>query len=239
MTLSDMIQPGYRLYSGRRTAACRLPGPGRWSRANCTGRPILRYSTSWLEDHGYRYDQEGRKRRACSLEGGCLGLGRSGSTGLGAGRAQLRCLPDLSATRRRGARGDGHPNGRAFPSLDWSGAWDPRGVRGVPADGGEPLLTSLVVRADGTIGDGYAIPAVEREGKVPDDLEQHAANERLRCYRHFGAPMPPDGGRPQLTRQVAERREYARRQAPRTPRPMCPNCFIELPLSGVCGMCEG
>src|SRR5829696_6876002 len=34
----------------------------------------------------------------------------------------------------------------------------------------EPILTALVVRADGTIGDGYAIPLAERGLVVPDDL---------------------------------------------------------------------
>jgi hypothetical protein len=101
----------------------------------------------------------------------------------------------------------------------------------------EPMLTSLVVHADGTIGDGYGIPVAQREGSVPPDLELHAAVERLKCYRYFGADIPPDGGSPMLTRQVAQRRANARRFAPPERRPVCPTCFLELPLSGQCDNC--
>lgn len=102
----------------------------------------------------------------------------------------------------------------------------------------EPMLTSLVVHADGSIGDGYAIPVKERDGEVPADLEMHAAAERLRCYEYFGAVLPPEGGRPALTTQVAERRINARRQTP-PKRPVCPTCHLELPLSGQCDYCGG
>ena len=101
----------------------------------------------------------------------------------------------------------------------------------------EPMLTSLVVHADGTIGPGYAEPVAERDGAVPEDLELHAAAERHACYRYFGAEMPPDGGRPMLTRQVAERHR-ARASTRTTPRPICPTCFIQLPASGLCDRCD-
>lgn len=101
----------------------------------------------------------------------------------------------------------------------------------------EPILTSLVVRADGTIGDGYAIPVEERDGVVPGDLEMHAAQERLRCYEFFGAELPPDGGVPQLTAAVSARRQNARRNSP-TPKPVCPVCFLQLPATGVCDSCN-
>lgn len=102
---------------------------------------------------------------------------------------------------------------------------------------GEPFLTSLVVRADGTIGDGYAVPVEHRDGAVPDDLEMHAAEERLRCYRFFGADLPPGGGEPRLTGEVATRRANARRNAPKLRRPVCPNCFLQLPATGICDAC--
>lgn len=101
----------------------------------------------------------------------------------------------------------------------------------------EPFLTALVVRADGTIGDGYAIPVEDRDGVVPTDLEMHAAEERLRCYRCFSADIPSDGGRTTLTREVATRRSNARRNSPHRPRPVCPNCFLQLPSAGVCDNC--
>ncbi len=96
---------------------------------------------------------------------------------------------------------------------------------------GEPLLTSLVVRANGTIGDGYIVPIRERGEPDPADLELHAATERLRCYRHFGADMPSDGGRPAFTKSVAAKRAYAR---PTRPRLVCPTCNLQLPVSGHC-----
>lgn len=101
----------------------------------------------------------------------------------------------------------------------------------------EPFLTALVVRADGTIGDGYAIPVEERDGTVPTDLEMHAAEERLRCYQYFGADLPTDGGKATLTREVATRRSNARKNSPPQPRPVCPNCFLQLPVTGVCDNC--
>ena len=102
----------------------------------------------------------------------------------------------------------------------------------------EPFLTALVVRADGTIGDGYAIPVKDREGHAPDDLEMHAAEERLRCYEYFGADLPPDGGRPSLTEEVRTRRENARRIAPPPRRAVCPRCFLQFPATGVCNSCD-
>jgi hypothetical protein len=101
---------------------------------------------------------------------------------------------------------------------------------------GEPILTSLVVRADGTIGDGYAIPIRERGEPEPTDLELHAAYERVKCYRHFGASMPDGEDRPVFTKEVAAKR---RRLKPVTPaRSMCPSCFIQLPLNGRCDSCD-
>ncbi len=51
---------------------------------------------------------------------------------------------------------------------------------------GQPLLSSLVVRAsDGKVGDGYLIPIRQLRGEVPEDAEEHAAIERVRCYRVF------------------------------------------------------
>ena len=63
----------------------------------------------------------------------------------------------------------------------------------------EPMLSSLCVRADGTIGAGYGESVLEREGAVPEDLDLHAAAERLACYRYFGANLPENGGAPTLT----------------------------------------
>lgn len=104
---------------------------------------------------------------------------------------------------------------------------------------GEPLLSALCVHQDGTIGDGYAIALAEAYGSpTPDDLEMAAAEERLRCYRHFGASLPADGGSPALTPAVATKRRAASRRAWQDrERPSCPSCHITLPASGLCDYC--
>lgn len=56
---------------------------------------------------------------------------------------------------------------------------------------GVPQLGALCVRADGTVGEGYrqALLAVGSAGddENRDQLDDHAAQFRLECYRHFGA----------------------------------------------------
>ena len=92
-------------------------------------------------------------------------------------------------------------------------------------------------RAPGTIGAGYGEAVLEREGAVPEDLDLHAATERLACYRYFGANLPENGGTPTLTRQLRAKRARVPRTPERAPRRQCPNCFIEVASSGVCGIC--
>src|SRR5436305_12280281 len=71
----------------------------------------------------------------------------------------------------------------------------------------EPLLSALCVQQNGSIGDGYAVAlAATYGGSPPDDLDMSAAEERLACYRFFGATIPDDGGRPALPPQVALQR---------------------------------
>lgn len=101
----------------------------------------------------------------------------------------------------------------------------------------EPILTSPVVRADGSVGEGYSIPVKAREGVIPEDLDRHAANERLACYRFFGAELPPNGGTRTLTPAVAQRRRN-RRPKEQRPTGICPTCGIGVPASGVCDFCD-
>lgn len=105
---------------------------------------------------------------------------------------------------------------------------------------GEPLLSALCVHQDGTIGDGYGWALGETYGgPTPDDLDMAAAEERLKCYRHFGAPLPPDGGRLALTPQVAaKRRNAAKRAREDVHRPVCPTCHLTLPATGQCDFCS-
>ncbi|WP_157845282.1 MULTISPECIES: DUF6884 domain-containing protein [Pseudofrankia] len=100
----------------------------------------------------------------------------------------------------------------------------------------EPLLSALCVHQDGTVGDGYGGAVETNRGYRPDDLDEHAAEERLACHLHFGAALPPDGGRPALTPQLAARRERQIRQQAPAPA-LCPTCHTQLPLSGQCDTC--
>ncbi len=114
------------------------------------------------------------------------------------------------------------------------------GVSRVSHRRGQPMLSSLCVHSDGTVGVGYSEAILENYGgPLPDDLDMHAAQERLRCYQYFGADLPPGGGEPTLTPQVAARRAWLARQA-RTDspgQPCCPTCNLTLPLSGICDYC--
>jgi hypothetical protein len=106
---------------------------------------------------------------------------------------------------------------------------------------GEPLLSAFCVRADGTVGPGYAKAVVENYGgEPPEDLDMHAAIERFNCHRHFGAELPPDGGSPALTPQVAATRNRLHRQTSpaESSRAICPTCHLMLPITGQCDMCS-
>lgn len=126
----------------------------------------------------------------------------------------------------------------AVPFRHWIGRVLGAIAREQDQDHGQPILTSLVVHADGTVGDGYAVPLRERGIAVPVDLDVHASEERLRCYRAYGATLPPDGGTPQLTRQLAARRAARTPVLTATRRPVCAGCFLQLPASGRCPTCD-
>ena len=80
---------------------------------------------------------------------------------------------------------------------------------------GEPLLSSLCISAQGSVGQGYA-DAVERaRGARPADPDEHAAEERLSCYRHWEADgLPRDGGTPLRTAHFTPARKAPARKAP-------------------------
>jgi len=128
---------------------------------------------------------------------------------------------------------------------------------------GEPLLSSLCISVQGSVGQGYA-DAVERaRGVRPDDPDGHAAEERLSCYRHWEADgLPRDGGTPLRTahftpvRKAGARASTPRKTTPRAttprktvpsratakpePKPvqLCPRCFTQVPASGICDYCD-
>jgi len=122
---------------------------------------------------------------------------------------------------------------------------------------GEPLLSSLCVTVQGSVGQGYADAVENARGTRPDDPDDHAATERLSCYRHWQATgLPSDGGTALRTahfthaRQARTTKPTARVAKPRKastptkpvpePKPtrLCPRCFTQVPASGVCDYCD-
>jgi hypothetical protein len=101
---------------------------------------------------------------------------------------------------------------------------------------GEPPLTALCVRQTEDVGPGYKYVIELLGEETPSDLDEHAAEARLRCYRFFGADLPADGGRPSPTRKIAADRQRKARQEPR-PVSLCSSCFTQLPNSGQCDNC--
>src|SRR4051812_3378203 len=115
-------------------------------------------------------------------------------------------------------------------------------LAGVARDCGErkePLLMAFCIHSDGTVGAGYGKIVTEVYGSAPEDVEMHAAEERLKAHKQFGAKIPEDGGRPTLPPQVAQRRVTARRAAmAERSRAVCPTCWLEVPASGHCDRCD-
>lgn len=96
-----------------------------------------------------------------------------------------------------------------------------------------PSLTALCVRQDQTVGEGYRYVLQVAGIEIPDDLDQHAAQARLACYRHFGATIPEGGGVAALPPDVMAARKKARSKI-EAPVALCAQCFVQLPSSGAC-----
>lgn len=101
---------------------------------------------------------------------------------------------------------------------------------------GEPLLSALCVNSEGSVGDGYAVAVGEIDGPLTVDGDDHAAQQRLACYRLFEATgLPADGGSAALTPQLAARRTRLRKaRIAETPADVCPTCHTQLPATKVC-----
>ncbi|MDZ4826814.1 MAG: hypothetical protein SGJ13_10190 [Actinomycetota bacterium] len=103
----------------------------------------------------------------------------------------------------------------------------------------EPMLSAFCVKADGTIGPGYTEAVTELLGTTPPDIDLYAAQERFEGHKHFGAKMPADGGRPQLSPQISRSRAAAaRRTREDFVRPVCPIHHLALPATGLCDLCN-
>jgi hypothetical protein len=106
---------------------------------------------------------------------------------------------------------------------------------------GEPILSALCVDSTGSVGAAYANAVRAVLGDDIGDADDHAAAERLACYGHFGAHLPPGGGVAALTPALRQRRERARKSkaaSPDKPLNVCPTCNTLLPASGVCDYCD-
>ena len=121
-----------------------------------------------------------------------------------------------------------------------------RRVSATCAENGEPLLSSLCVDANGRVGARYVTAVETYRGELVEDADEHAAKERLECYRHFGAELPPGGGVPARTNHLRSKRSRTAtttRAEPKAvpvekPLVMCPVHFQVVPATGVCDLCD-
>lgn len=142
------------------------------------------------------------------------------------------------------------------PEPEWIG----RVLGLVAADAeqrGEPRLTSLCVTAERRVGDSHPGASTGLDART---RERVAAEDRLECYRFFGATMPADGGTPTVLAPVLSRPARAagpaRRArtagparsraaaAPAAPAAVmrettCPHCFMVVPVAATCRDCGG
>jgi hypothetical protein len=103
---------------------------------------------------------------------------------------------------------------------------------------GEPLLSALAVNAQGTVGQGYGVVVAKVRGDEVDDVDDHAARERLACYLHFGATLPDEGGVAALTPALAATRDRLLGAAkPQRQPTVCPTCNMAIPATGGCDNC--
>lgn len=79
----------------------------------------------------------------------------------------------------------GHSESRPLPH--WIGKVLHR-IAQINHEKGEPFLAGLATRASGEVGTGYSGIA-EFVDEPIDDIEEHAAVMRVRCYRHYADPQ--------------------------------------------------
>ncbi len=104
---------------------------------------------------------------------------------------------------------------------------------------GEPLLASLCVNAEGSVGASYSTNVTSARGTLDGDHDDHAARERLECYRVFGADLPAGGGSWALTPRLSASRSRERRAAAAEKMPpLCPKCHTAVPSTGICDYCD-
>lgn len=104
----------------------------------------------------------------------------------------------------------------------------------------DPPLASLCVKSDGAVGDGYLKSIEATTGGPVEDLQQRAAEDRLACYQKFATDLPADGGTAMLTKQARARKERVVRKpvAEKLQGDICPTCFMQKSLTGLCNNCD-
>jgi hypothetical protein len=145
------------------------------------------------------------------------------------------------------------------PAAQWiDDVLDAVGVECIARD--EPLLSAFCVQPDGRIGARYEKLAASVDSRAANDVELHAATQRLEAHRCHGAVLPVDGGHPVLPPQLARvsasvpkrsastgastrapRRKATTSRKPKRaelPRAVCPTCFLQLPVTGRCDNCD-
>ena len=123
-------------------------------------------------------------------------------------------------------------------SADWRGS--------LPFD--TPVLVADILPGDPARCSGCGFgsdpwPRTELWAVKGHHPNHHDGDVRFYCSEHvpvFEAPAPPATA-PQPARRSSPRPsvERAPRRPPAVERPraICPNCFVEVPPTGVCGMC--
>lgn len=128
---------------------------------------------------------------------------------------------------------------------------------------GWPYLASLVVRpSDGKPGPWYLDVLAQTGPGASGNEVQHAAEQRLACYKFFDAELPADAQvtldplrsrrrvhhldtTARTTRASTSTKSAAPEKTQTRPRAagerrgeICPTCFMEMPVSGGCPQCS-
>ena len=75
---------------------------------------------------------------------------------------------------------------------------------------------------------------------MPDDVDAHAAQQRLECYQRWSGDVPAGGGEAQVMAPKKVRAATVKKAAVAEPaaRPTCPTCHMVLPMTGGCNYCD-